>query len=111
MGADINIGVVYLIATGSLGVYGVGLGGWASNNKYSFLGGLRATAQMISYEIPMGLALLCVILTAGSIACSQQIVGQATGRPVVPGAAATGRQSLFFICLLAEANRAPVRPG
>ena len=105
MGADINIGVVYLVAAASLGVYGVGLGGWASNNKYSFLGGLRATAQMISYEIPMGLALLCVVLTAGTL-LPQQIVGQQLAgqwyliqQPIVA--------IIFYICLLAEAGRAP----
>ncbi|MCH2132527.1 MAG: NADH-quinone oxidoreductase subunit NuoH [Phycisphaerales bacterium] len=105
IGADINIGVIYLVATGSLGVYGVGLGGWASNNKYSFLGGLRATAQMISYEIPMGLALLCVILAAGTLLPQQIVAQQLEGQWFLvqqPVAAA-----IFFICLLAEANRAP----
>jgi NADH-quinone oxidoreductase subunit H len=105
MGADINIGVVYLVAAASLGVYGVGLGGWASNNKYSFLGGLRATAQMISYEIPMGLALLCVVLTAGTLLPQQIVAQQLEGQwyliqqPIVA--------IIFYICLLAEAGRAP----
>jgi NADH-quinone oxidoreductase subunit H len=105
VGADVNIGIVYLVATGSLGVYGVGLGGWASNNKYAFLGGLRATAQMISYEIPMGLALLCIILAAGTIRPDEIIAAQLEGQwyiihqPLVA--------ILFYVCLLAEANRAP----
>ena len=105
MGADINIGVIYRVAAASLGVYGIALGGWASNNKYSFLGGLRASAQMISYEIPMGLALLCVVLTAGTL-LPQQIVAQQLDaqwyllqQPIVA--------IIFYICLLAEAGRAP----
>ena len=105
MGADINIGVVYLIAAASLGVYGVGLGGWASNNKYSFLGGLRASAQMISYEIPMGLALLCVVLTAGTLLPQEIVRQQLDGQWYLlqqPLAAL-----LFYICMLAESGRAP----
>lgn len=105
VGADINIGVVYLIATGSLGVFGVVLGGWASNNKFSFFGGLRASAQMISYEIPMGLALLAVILMAGTLDPFAIIAQQQEGAwniVQLPVAAL-----LFYCCLLAEANRAP----
>lgn len=105
MGANINIGVIYLVATSSLGVYGVAIGGWASNNKYSFLGGLRASAQIISYEIPMGLTLLCVILASGTLLpetiVTQQLSGQwnIVHQPLVA--------ILFYICLLAESNRAP----
>lgn len=105
--ASVNIGIIYLIATGSLGVYGVALGGWASNSKYSFLGGMRASAQMISYEIPMGIALLCLILTAGTV-CADEIISLQMGE---------GHQwfllhqplaaIIFYICMLAEANRAP----
>ena len=107
MAADVNIGIIYLIATASMGVYGVALGGWASNSKYSFLGGLRASAQMVSYEIPMGLSLLALILTAGTVQ-ADQIVAQQIGhghqwyilhQPIAA--------ILFYVCVLAEANRAP----
>lgn len=105
VGATINIGVVYLIAVASLGVFGVTLGGWASNNKWSFLGGLRAGAQMISYEIPMGLSLLAVILMAGSIRPDEIVGGQLGGAwnlVQLPVAAI-----IFYTCMLAESNRAP----
>lgn len=105
VGADVNIGIIYLVATASLGVYGVGLAGWASNNKYSFLGGLRATAQMISYEIPMGLALLCVILAAGSVRPTEIIARQIEGQWFLIHQPLTAL--LFYVCMLAEANRAP----
>ncbi|MHC4908408.1 MAG: NADH-quinone oxidoreductase subunit NuoH [Planctomycetota bacterium] len=105
MGADVHIGIIYLVAVASLSVYGVVLGGWASNNKFSFLGALRASAQMVSYEIPMGVALLCVILTAGTIRPDLIVGGQLDGQWNIihqPIAAL-----LFYVCMLAEAGRAP----
>jgi NADH-quinone oxidoreductase subunit H len=105
LGADLNIGVIYLVAVASLGVFGVTLGGWASNNKWSFLGGLRAGAQMISYEIPMGLSLLAIVLVAGSLRPDAIIGGQLTGPwnlVQLPVAAI-----IFYTCMLAESNRAP----
>lgn len=107
--ASINIGVIYILAIGSLAVYGVVVGGYASNNKYSFLGGLRATAQMLSYEIPMGLCVLIMILTAHSPRAETIVDLQASGgsagvwnifvHPVLA--------IIFFTCVLAECNRAP----
>ena len=103
--ADLNIGFIYLLAVAGVGVYGVILGGWASNSKYSFLGGLRASAGMISYEIPMGTAILAIILTAGSVRPSVIVEEQASyGWFVLAHPVA---MILFFICALAEANRAP----
>jgi NADH-quinone oxidoreductase subunit H len=103
--ADVNVGFIFLLAVASMGIYGVTLGGWASNNKYSFLGGMRASAGMISYEIPMGLAILAILLISGSLAPSEIVRQQADGVWFVlaqPLAAI-----LFFVCILAEANRAP----
>ncbi|MDB5296458.1 MAG: nuoH, partial [Phycisphaerales bacterium] len=73
----LNIGVLYVLAMLSLAVYGVVVGGWASNNKFSFLGGLRATANMISYEIPLGLTVLCVVLMFGTLDLGELVAGQA----------------------------------
>lgn len=102
---NVNIGVIYLLAVASLGVYGVVLGGWASNSKYSFFGGLRASAGMISYEIPLGLALLAVLLMAGTVVPQRIVELQAQhGWFVIAQPLAA---LLFFVCILAEANRAP----
>ncbi|MBU0639048.1 MAG: NADH-quinone oxidoreductase subunit NuoH [Planctomycetes bacterium] len=104
--ASLDIGLLYLLAVGSLGVYGVALAGWASNNKYSFYGGMRATAQMLSYEVPMGLGLLCVLLVAGTLRLEV----------IVDQQAQSGWWNVFlhplpcllvFISLLAETNRTP----
>ena len=110
--ASVDIGLLYLLAVGSLSVYGVVLGGWASNNKFSFYGGMRATAQMLSYEIPMGLAILVVVMTTGQVRLETIVDFQVFGT----GSAGGGVWNILlhpvaFIILLitafAEANRAP----
>ena len=103
--ASVDIGLLYMVAIASLGVYGVVLGAWASNNKYSFYGGMRAAAQMLSYEVPMGMAILTVILTTGQLRLENIVAAQAAGPWIVlyhPVAAL-----LLFIAALAEANRMP----
>jgi len=109
--ADLNIGVLLILAFLSLAVYGVVIGGWASNNKYSFLGGLRATANMISYEIPLGLAVLCIALTFGTLNL-ETIVQQQTGYWLgfIPAWNVFSQPVtfvMFLLCIHAEANRAP----
>jgi NADH:ubiquinone oxidoreductase subunit H len=107
----LNIGVLYILAVLSLAVYGVVIGGWASNNKYSFLGGLRATANMISYEIPLGLTILCVVLMYGTLDLGTMIDHQAGyWFGVIPAWNCFTQPLafvLFIVCIHAEANRAP----
>ncbi|HEX4124021.1 MAG TPA: complex I subunit 1 family protein [Tepidisphaeraceae bacterium] len=109
--ANLNIGVLYVLAVLSLAVYGVVIGGWASNNKYSFLGGLRATANMISYEIPLGLAILCIVLLYGSLDLNTIVDRQCHYWLGFIPAWNCFCQPLpflmFLICIHAEANRAP----
>lgn len=111
--APIDIGVVWILASGSLAVYGVVLAGYASNNKYSFLGGLRATAQMLSYEIPMGLCVLIMILVYGSMRADDMTLMQAGATTLGGDQGVWGvilhplLAIIFFTCVLAECNRAP----
>src|SRR5438445_1158957 len=74
--ADVPIGILYMMAVSSLGVYGIVLGGYASNNKYSLLGGLRSSAQLISYELAMGVSLACIVLATGSLRMSDMVIAQ-----------------------------------
>jgi NADH-quinone oxidoreductase subunit H len=102
--ADINAGLLYVFAVTSLSVYGVVLGGWSSNSKYSLLGGLRAAAQMISYEISLGLSILGVILLAGSLRLSDIVEAQQRIWFVIPQALGF---LVFMVASFAETNRLP----
>jgi NADH-quinone oxidoreductase subunit H len=104
---DLNIGFLYLLGVVSVGVYGIMIGGWASNNKYALLGAIRASSQMISYEVAMGLSVIALVITAGgSLSLNEIINAQGDG-----GLANVVWQPLgfiiFFVCALAETNRAP----
>jgi NADH-quinone oxidoreductase subunit H len=102
--ADLNVGVLYILAIGSLSVYGVVLGGWASNSKYSFLGGLRAAAQMISYELAMGVSILGVIAWTGSLRLDEIIEAQASCWFAIPQILGC---IVFVTAAFAETNRLP----
>ncbi|MCK5503953.1 MAG: NADH-quinone oxidoreductase subunit NuoH [Thermodesulfovibrionia bacterium] len=102
--ADLNIGILYILALSSVGAYSVIIGGWASNSKYSFLGGLRASAQVISYEISMGLSLVGVMMMAGSANLADIVKAQSEQWFIIPQFLAFG---IFFISALAETNRVP----
>ncbi|NBT39788.1 MAG: NADH-quinone oxidoreductase subunit NuoH [Alphaproteobacteria bacterium] len=107
--ADLNVGILYLFAVSSLGVYGVIMGGWASNSKYPFLGGLRSAAQMVSYEVSLGLVIVNVILLAGSMNLGDIVRAQDGGHgfldwyflPLFP------MFVVFVVSALAETNRPP----
>lgn len=102
--ANINVGVTYLLATSSLGVYGIIIAGWASNSKYAFLGAIRSSAQMISYEVSIGLIIISVVLLVGSLNLSEIVLAQKTHWFVLP---CLPMFVLFFISGLAETNRLP----
>jgi NADH-quinone oxidoreductase subunit H len=103
--ADVNIGLLYIFGVVSIGVYGIMIGGWASNNKYSLLGALRASSQMISYEIAMGLAIIALVMMTGTLSIREMAEQQAGGHWNVL------YQPLgfiiFLVCAFAETNRAP----
>ena len=103
-GADINVGVLYLFAISSLGVYGIIIAGWASNSKYAFLGALRSAAQMVSYEVSIGFVLVSVLLCAGSLNLSAIVLAQRHIWYCIP---LFPMFIVFFISALAETNRAP----
>ena len=102
--ADINVGVLYLFAISSLGVYGILMAGWASNSKYAFLGALRSAAQMVSYEVSMGLIIITVLLCAGSLNLSVIVESQRDMWYVIP---LFPMAVIFFVSTLAETNRHP----
>ncbi len=107
--ADLNVGILYIFAISSLGVYGIIMGGWASNSKYPFLSALRSAAQMVSYEVSIGFVIITVLLVAGSLNLSEIVRAQDTGYgllgwywlPLFP------MFVIFFISALAETNRPP----
>ena len=102
--ADINLGILYVLAISSLGVYGVIMGGWASNSKYPFLGALRSAAQMVSYEVSIGLVIITVLLCVGSLNLTDIVLAQKKIWFCVP---LFPMFVVFFISALAETNRPP----
>lgn len=115
--ADINIGILYVFAISSLEVYGVIMGGWASNSKYAFLGALRSAAQMVSYEVSIGFVIVTVLLAVGSLNLTDIVLAQQTGLGTMVGLPNTFLDwhwlglfpmfVVFFISALAETNRPP----
>ena len=115
--ADINVGILYLFALSSLGVYGIIMGGWASNSKYPFLAALRSAAQMVSYEVSIGFVIITVVLCAGSLNLNDIVVSQKTGLGTMLGLPNSFLDwyfiplfpmfIVFFVSALAETNRPP----
>ena len=102
--ADINVGILYLFAVSSLGVYGIIMGGWASNSKYPFLGAIRSAAQMVSYEVSIGVIIINVLLCVGSLNLNDIVIAQKNIWFIIP---LFPMFVIFFISSLAETNRPP----
>jgi NADH-quinone oxidoreductase subunit H len=115
--SDINVGILFLFAISSLGVYGIIMGGWASNSKYPFLAALRSAAQMVSYEVSIGFVIITVLLCAGSLNLSEIVMSQQTGLGIMVGLPNSFLDwywiplfpmfIIFFVSALAETNRPP----
>ncbi len=105
--ADVNIGILYIFGVVSLGVYGIMIGGWASNNKFSLLAAIRGASQMISYELAMGLALIAVLMLTGSLQMSRIVGSQVEGSNYWNVILQPVGFIVFFVCALAECNRTP----
>ena len=103
--ADINVGILYIFAVSSLGVYGIIMGGWASNSKYPFLGAIRSAAQLVSYEVSIGIIIINVLLCVGSLNLNDIVVAQKEMWFVIP---LFPMFVIFFISALAETNRPPI---
>ena len=102
--ADINVGILYIFAVSSLGVYGIIMGGWASNSKYPFLGSIRSAAQMVSYEVSIGIIIINVLLCVGSLNLNDIVIAQKDMWFIIP---LFPMFVIFFISALAETNRPP----
>ena len=102
--SDINVGIMYIFAISSLGVYGIIMAGWSSNSRYAFLGSLRSAAQMISYEVSIGLIIISILLSAGSLNLTEIVLSQQNLWYLIPH---FPMFVVFFISTLAETNRAP----
>ncbi len=104
--ADVNVGVMYLLAVSSLGIYGIVIAGWASNSRYAFLGAIRSAAQMISYELAMSLCVIAVALTSGTLNLKELVIAQQS-LPLYMELLLLPMFVIFFISILAETNRHP----
>ena len=102
--ADINVGILYIFAVSSLGVYGIMMGGWASNSKYPFMGAMRSAAQMVSYEVSIGFVIITVLLCVGSLNLSDIVIAQKNSWFIFP---LFPMFVIFFVSALAETNRPP----